>query len=103
MVSGNPDEKVICQTPSPGKQPTRIARWKYDAIQEAILKVVPPDRYGLAFKDLASKVKDCLSPGLQKNVGSIPWYTVTVKLDMEVKGLIERVEGRGLQRIRRKK
>lgn len=103
MNSGNPDDKVVCQTPSPGKQPTRIARWKYDAIQKAILEVVPPDGDGVAFKDLASKVKDHLSPELRKNVGSIPWYTVTVKLDMEVRGLIERVEGRGLQRIRRKK
>lgn len=103
MISGNPEEKVACQTPSPGKQPTRIAKWKYDAIRKAILEAVPSTGDGVAFKDLANKVKDHLSPDMRKRVGSIPWYTVTVKLDMEVKGLIERVSGRGLQRIRRRK
>ncbi len=34
-------DKVVCETPTPGKQPTRIDRWKYDAVRRAILKVTP--------------------------------------------------------------
>lgn len=28
-----PQEKVICHTPTPGKKPTRIDCWKYEAVR----------------------------------------------------------------------
>jgi len=34
------DEKILCRTPAPGKAPTRIPKWKYDAARAAILKVL---------------------------------------------------------------
>ncbi len=32
--------------------------------------------------------------------GSIPWYVTTVKLDLEARGILERVPGKGPQRLR---
>ena len=29
------DDKIVCETPTPGKQPTRIDRWKYLAVRKA--------------------------------------------------------------------
>jgi len=52
-----PDEsKVLCHTPSPGKQPTRIVRWKYDRVRSAILAAVPAGD-GVEFRQLAGQVR----------------------------------------------
>jgi hypothetical protein len=92
-------EKVLVETPTPGKQPTRIDRWKYDLVREAILSVVPADENGVEFNQLAQLVEATLSAEDLERLGSISWYTTTVKLDMEVKGEIERVPGSKPQRL----
>jgi hypothetical protein len=52
--------KVECETPTPGKKPTRIHKWKYDIISKAILELLPVSGEGLLFKDLAGLVSDSL-------------------------------------------
>jgi hypothetical protein len=94
------DDKVLCETPTPGKQPARIDRWKYDLIRNFILKVVPSDEQGVEFRDLSKLVEQQISPSHLGKLGSVSWYTTTVKLDMEVKGEIERVPGSKPQRLR---
>lgn len=93
-------DKVICETPTPGKKPTRIARWKYDLVREAILAVVPADDQGVEFNQLPKLVEGQLREGDLKRLGSVSWYTKTVKLDMEIKGEIERIPGSKPQRLR---
>lgn len=95
------EEKVICETPTPGKQPTRIDRWKYDVVRRAILEAVPKDGEGLAFRDLPAEVAKRLSTDERSRLGSVPWYTTTVKLDLEVKGELRRVQGVVPQRLLR--
>ncbi len=85
--------------PDPAKAGVRIARWKYDAVKEAILAVIPEEGPGLPFKDLAGKVRSALSPEVCSRMGSVPWYTVTVKLDLEARGRVRRVEGAKPQRL----
>lgn len=92
-------DKVICQTPTPGKKPTRIDQWKYNAVRTAIRKVLTEKQDGVAFKDLSRLVSKELSQEELSNLGSAGWYTTTVKLDMEVKGEIERVIGSKPQRL----
>lgn len=96
-----PEEKVMCETPTPGKKPTRIARWKYDLIRGAILEIVPTEEPGLEFRQLPDLVAKQLTPKQIQELGSVSWYTTTVKLDMEVKGDIERIPGSTPQRLRR--
>jgi len=96
----SPQDKVLCQTPTPGKRPTRIERWKYDLIHSAILAVIHQNRQEIAFRDLPALVEQHLDPGDLENLGSISWYTTTVKLDMEVKREIERVPGSKPQKLR---
>jgi hypothetical protein len=98
----NAETKVVCRTPSPGKQPKRIDSWKYELVRDAILKVLGTNTQGIAFSDLSSRVSRELSPRERKTLGSIPWYTATVKLEMEVKREIERVPGITPQRLRRR-
>jgi len=95
-------EKAVCETPTPGKQSTRIDRWKYDAVRRAILEVVPAAGEGLAFRELPRKVAERLSEDERSRLGSVPWYTTTVKLDLEVKGELRRVPGVVPQRLLRR-
>lgn len=95
------EEKVVCRTPTPGKQSTNIPRWKYDAIRMAIIKAVPKTGEGIPFRDLAGLVKARLSDDQRRRMGSIPWYTVTVKLEMEVNGELRRIAGSSPQRLLR--
>jgi hypothetical protein len=95
--------KVTCQTPTPGKKPTQIPKWKYDLLRDAILKVLPTSGEGLLFTELPDKVASILDPQDLAKLGSVGWYTTTVKLDMEVRGEIERVPKVIPQRLLRKK
>ena len=99
----NDEAKVTCRTPTPGKQGTNIPKWKYDAVRRAILRAVPRSGEGIAFKDLAGIVKKNLSDDQRRRMGSIPWFTVTVKLDLEVKGELRRVQGSSPQRLIRRR
>ena len=95
------ESKVSCKTPTPGKKGTRILKWKYDLIRRAIMAVVPQDEVGIQFKDLQRLVKEVLNEGDLKRLGSLGWYTTTVKLDLEARGEIERIPGESPQRLRR--
>ena len=101
MSSTSIDDKVTCRTPTPGKKPTRIDRWKFDTIQKAILKAVPRKGEGIAFRELTGLVKKQISSADQKRIGSLMWYTITVKLELEVRGELKRVEGTRPQRLLR--
>ena len=95
------DAKVLCLTPTPGKQGTRIDAWKYNAVRKAILKALGRGRAGVEFRDLPELVSLALSKEDAANLGSVMWYTTTVKLHMETEGEIERVPGAKPQRVRR--
>ena len=87
------DEKVRCDNPEPGKKPVRIARWKYEAVRQAMVGVLSMDRDGVPFRDLAARVRSRLEPHELERLGSVSWYTTVVKLDLEAKGRVRRVPG----------
>lgn len=101
MVTNEP--KVLCETPTPGKEGTRIPKWKYDAVRAAIRTVVPRSTDGIEFRALPDLVQEVLSAEHRQQLGSITWHTVTVKLHLEVIGEIERIAGSRPQRIRRRR
>ena len=85
------DERITCHTPTPGKKPTRIHRWKYDLLRGIILDILDGKPDGVQFRSLPSLIEERLTSEQRASLGSVSWYTTTVKLDMEVKGDIERV------------
>lgn len=93
------EERVVCETPTPGKQPTRIPQWKYDLVRRAILEAVPVDGNGVAFKELPAAVAVRLSQEERAGLGSVSWYTTVVKLDLEVRGELRRLDGSRPQRL----
>lgn len=87
------EEKILCETPTPGKKPTRIDHWKYELLRNAILKVTPKEKPGVLFKELPTWIEGVLSEEELRKLGSLMWYTTTVKLDMEAKGELIRLKG----------
>lgn len=93
------EEKILTLHPEPDKQGVNISRAKYEMVRQAILNAVR-SQGSITFTGLVSLVEYSLRNRFE---GSIPWYTTTVKLDLEARGEIERIEEHGEQKIRLKK
>ncbi len=93
------EENVACRTPAEGRDGvTNIPTWKYNAVSDAIISILNKD--GAAFfKDLHEKVRERLDADTLERLGSLKWHVTTVKLEMEVRGDIMRLDGKGPQRI----
>lgn len=80
-----------------GKEGVNIDQQKYALIKAAILASI--DQTGeILFQDLPAAVETNLAGEFD---GSIGWYSTTVKLDLEARGLIERVSDQTPQVLRR--
>ena len=87
--------KIMTQHPQ-GKTGTNIDKAKYDVMKSAILDTLK-SQGEMTFTEL----NDVIGQQLEgKFEGSIGWYYTTVKLDLEARGLIERVGKTSPQRIR---
>ena len=89
-------ERIEALHPHKGKQGTSIDRHKYDTIKDAILAATA-EHCVIAFRDLADAVRSRIGADFE---GSVSWYVTTVKLDLEARGLIERIPGRKPQQLR---
>ncbi|MEM7518109.1 MAG: hypothetical protein AAF368_14450, partial [Planctomycetota bacterium] len=88
---------------------TRIDRWKFDLLRKAILALVPPEgegpdgEEGIAAMDLPELISEWLEDELDEDqrarLGSVTWYTVAVKLELEVRGELSRVPRARPQRL----
>ncbi len=88
------DERMLCRTPTPGKQPTSIPAWKYRIVHQALLAIVPDAPPGIAAKALPDRVAAVLPRDARERLGSVSWHVTTVRLNMEVEGELRRVAGR---------
>jgi hypothetical protein len=87
-------EKIQTLHPQPGKTNKSIARDKYEYIKRHLMAVLKDGDYSHTelMERLYARVKDEFEGGVQ-------WYGETVKLDLEARGLVERV-GRNPERYR---
>ena len=87
------EEKILTKHPL-GKSGKNINKQKYEALRKAILSALRDKE--LTHTELFNK----LNKGLKsKFSGNISWYGETVKLDLEVRKIIERTAAR-LQKYR---
>lgn len=91
------EEKILAKNPDPAKQGVRISREKYEAVREAILDALRSHQGGMTFQALRDAVQAKLEGNFE---GSISWYYTTVKLDLEARDVIERVDQSSPQRLR---
>jgi hypothetical protein len=71
-----------------GRRGVKIARAKYDVVRAAIIVALSAQGQ-LTFTELARRVEQQLHGAFD---GSVTWYVVVVKLDMEARREIFRVE-----------
>jgi len=80
------DSKILTLHPQ-GNKGVNISREKYDFIRSFILKTIE-DHGEITYEKLNDLAVDQLSDSFD---GSIPWYIVSVKLDLEARKIIERI------------
>ena len=79
-------ERVTLENPNTGRTDGTIARSFYDPVRAAILEAI--DEAGtLPLADLRAEVERRTPAELWADA-SVGWYTTTVKLDLEAKGLL---------------
>lgn len=92
------EEKITTLHPQ-GKRGVNILKRRYDTIKDFILKTIG-DHTDIGFEDLTDLAVEELSDSFD---GKVVWYMVTVKLDLEARGLIERIPNTSPHRLRIKK
>jgi hypothetical protein len=91
------EEKILTLHPA-GKEGVNILKRRYDYIREFILQTIKEEGE-ISYKDLNDMAEKALSDSFD---GSVAWYIVTVKLDLEARGVIERVPKTSPHRLRLK-
>lgn len=85
-----------------GKEGVNIDSRKYAAMKRALLAVIPPRAPGVPFAELPELVVPHLEGSAVTAADSVRWYVTTVKLDLEARGLIERLKGSPQRLVRRR-
>ncbi len=70
-----------------GKNGVNIDQEKYDLIKSSILEILKKNKV-ISFGDLISLIETSLEG---KFDGSVSWYVVSVKLDLEARNMIRRI------------
>jgi hypothetical protein len=89
-------DRIMTRHPELGKSGVNVDRQKYYVIREVILESMRAHDE-ITFKDLVRDVRRKLEGTFD---GSISWYVTTVKLDLEARGIIERIPNSRPQRLR---
>lgn len=82
------DDRVMMLNPNTGREDRTIAAAMYEPVRAAVLTAVGNED-GLGFADLSDRVEALTDPALWESA-SVGWYTTTVKLDLEARGLLMR-------------
>lgn len=90
------ESRIMTRHPQRGKQGVNINRQKYNLVRETILTTIG-EGVEITFEDLTENARRKLTGKLD---GSVSWYVTTVKLDLEARGIIERIPGSRPQRLR---
>jgi len=91
------EEKILTLHPQ-GKKGVNISLAKYNMVKDAILHFIKKEK-DISFGDLS----DCVIEKLQSTFdGKVIWYVVSVKLDLEARGIIERIPKTSPHRLRMK-
>ncbi len=81
------EEKILTLHPQ-GKRGVNISRSKYESMKKTILEIL--GKAELTHAELTAAVEKRLKG---KFDGSIPWYMEGTKLDLEARGVIQRIPG----------
>lgn len=86
------EEKVRCRTHTSGPDGgTNIPAWKFEAMRHAIFEVLADGPMKVA--DMKEAVRSHLTKDELDNLGALGWHMTTIRLELEVRGDLKRLEG----------
>ncbi|MCB0463884.1 MAG: hypothetical protein R2816_03255 [Flavobacteriaceae bacterium] len=91
------DNKIMTLHPQ-GKKGVNILRRRYDIIKDFIIKIIKEHKE-ISYEDLNDLAVEKLTESFD---GKVVWYIVTVKLDLEARGIIERIPKTSPHKLRLK-
>ena len=94
--------KIECLNPNTGRK-MKIDGKIYELFSKAIYHTLKKNKEAITYTDIVNGVKKCFKEGKTIFNGSIEWYAVTVKHDMEATGVIESFTEKGKKPHRLKK
>lgn len=95
------DRRVAMENINTPGRSTRVDADKYEAMRAAILKVLPAASLGITVAQLKERVLPRLPEALFPRGAKAGWWLKGLQLDLEAKGLIERMAGSKPIRLRR--
>jgi len=70
-------------------------------VKAALISVIPVVVEGIPYSELVDLVESKLTQDELDYLGSVSWYMVTVKLDLEARNILQRVPHQKPQKARR--
>lgn len=89
------EERILTLHPL-GKKGVNVVRKRYDQVREAMIQVLAQEGE-MSFSEMNDRLIARLAGTFD---AKITWYVVTVKLDLEARGILERVPDSSPQVIR---
>ena len=99
--SAKTPQKIECLNPNTGST-MKIDKEIYDLISKAIYHTLKKEK-AVTFTGLVEGIEDCFKKQKTKFDKSVGWYAVTVKHDMQSRGVIEVFTEKGKKMHRLKK
>jgi len=90
-------EKIIVENVNVPGHTTRVDASKYRAMKKAMLKVLPKCSPGLSHAELRTAILPKLDENLFPDGKKSGWWSKTVQLDLEAKGIITREASKPLR------
>ena len=94
-------KKIIVTHPATGTE-RKFDAAIYEPVKVAILQSLKNTK-GKTFTELADDVVKTIRKKMPDFKGSIPWYTISVRLDLETRGIVETFTEKGKKLNRLKK
>jgi hypothetical protein len=101
MAALTESTKVECLNPNTGRR-MNIDKPTYDLFSKAIYHTLKKEG-AISFTALVEGIEDCFQQQKTKFDGAVGWYAVTVKHDMQARGVIDVFTEKGKKLHRLKK
>jgi hypothetical protein len=101
MAKSNKSKKIIVTHPATGTE-MKFDEEVYVPVKTAIIQSLKGSK-GKTFSELTDDVVKIIRKKLPDFKRSIPWYTISIRLDLETRGMVETFMDKGKKLNRLKK
>ena len=101
MATNTSTTKAECINPNTGRR-MNVDKSTYDLFSKAIYHTLKKEG-AITFTDIVEGVKECFKQAKSSFDGNVGWYAITVKNDLQARGVIEALTEKGKKLNRLKK